>query len=320
MSYSLHQIRWVCSTLFYMCTSFAIITANKSVLTIYKFPSVQFVTLVQLIVTVIVLEVLKLLRLVTFPALSVSSIRDVMPLPLIHLANLLVGLGSTQSLSIPMFQVLRRFTVLFVMIGEITILRKRFSKLTVITVVAMLGGVIIAFIGDLAYDSYGYTLVLLNDLFTAAYSIYLKKINDKKLMGKLGLMYYNSIVSLPLSLLAFILSGEFQTVKVYAGWSDPWFCAQFVLINVLGFVLMYSAILCTAVCGPLTYNVAGVLKSAAITYIGMVFGGDYIFSWLNFFGITVSAVGGVVYSAVTFKSLEQQNRTDKNEKQEVYVA
>jgi len=101
---------------------------------------------------------------------------------------------------------------------------------------------------------------LLNDLFTAAYSIYLKKINDKKvgsrefcqitsnihdfsvpisilrfwayileprdrhdtiiclsavfsqLMGKLGLMYYNSIVSLPLSLLAFILSGEFQTV------------------------------------------------------------------------------------------------------------
>ncbi|XP_063681849.1 nucleotide sugar transporter SLC35D2-like [Bolinopsis microptera] len=304
-----------------MCTSFAIITANKSVLTIYKFPSVQFVTLVQLIVTVIVLEVLKLLRLVTFPALSVSSIRDVMPLPLIHLANLLVGLGSTQSLSIPMFQVLRRFTVLFVMIGEITILRKRFSKLTVVTVVAMLGGVIIAFIGDLAYDSYGYTLVLLNDLFTAAYSIYLKKINDKKLMGKLGLMYYNSIVSLPLSLLAFIISGEFQTVKVYAGWSDSWFCAQFVLINVLGFVLMYSAILCTAVCGPLTYNVAGVLKSAAVTYIGMLqwFGGDYIFSWLNFFGITVSALGGVVYSAVTFRSLEQ-SRADKNKKQEVYVA
>ena len=48
-------------------------------------------------------------------------------------------------------------------------------------------------------------------------------------------------------------------VKVYAGWSDPWFCAQFVLINVLGFVLMYSAILCTAVCGPLTYNVAGTI-------------------------------------------------------------
>ena len=36
--------------------------------------------------------------------------------------------------------------------------------------------------GDLAYDSKGYTLVLLNNLFTAAYSICLKKVDDKKVV------------------------------------------------------------------------------------------------------------------------------------------
>lgn len=320
MNCTLHQIKWVSAAVFYMIISFSIVAANKSVLTIYKFPSIQFVTLVQLIVTVVVLEVLKLCKLVNYPSLSTSSIKNVMPLPLLHLANLLVGLGSTQSLSIPMFQVLRRFTVLFVMIGEIIVLRKRFAKLTVMTVVAMLGGVIIAFIGDLAYDSFGYTLVLLNDLLTAAYSIYLKKISDKKVMGKIGLIYYNSVVSLPFSLIVFMMCGDLRSVIVYEGWQDWWFCVQFALINVLGLVLMYSVILCTAVCGPLTYNVAGVMKSTVITYAGMWFGGDYVFSWLNFTGITVSAVGGVVYSAVTFRELEQKKPVDDSTKQQVYVA
>ena len=38
------------------------------------------------------------------------------------------------------------------------------------------------FSGDLAYDGVGYGLVLLNDFFTAAYSIYVKKVNDKKVL------------------------------------------------------------------------------------------------------------------------------------------
>ncbi|KAL5254687.1 hypothetical protein ACHWQZ_G014203 [Mnemiopsis leidyi] len=317
MSCTSQQIRWASAVIFYMMTSFAIVAANKSVLSIYKFPSVQFVTLVQLIATVFVLEILKSLKFIDYPGLSISSFKNVMPLPLLHLANLMVGLGSTKMLSIPMYQVLRRFTVLFVMIGEIIVLRKKFDISIVLTVLAMLGGVIVAFIGDLAYDSKGYTLVLLNNLFTAAYSICLKKVDDKKLMGKVGLIYYNSIISLPIALVSFILSGDFATVRLFTGWSNWQFCVQFALINILGFLLTYSTILCNNVCGPLTQNVAGVLKSTAITYAGMWFGGDYIFSWLNFTGITISAVGGIVYSGLTFSRLEREKRSRKSD---LYVA
>ncbi|KAL5254688.1 hypothetical protein ACHWQZ_G014203 [Mnemiopsis leidyi] len=293
MSCTSQQIRWASAVIFYMMTSFAIVAANKSVLSIYKFPSVQFVTLVQLIATVFVLEILKSLKFIDYPGLSISSFKNVMPLPLLHLANLMVGLGSTK------------------------MLRKKFDISIVLTVLAMLGGVIVAFIGDLAYDSKGYTLVLLNNLFTAAYSICLKKVDDKKLMGKVGLIYYNSIISLPIALVSFILSGDFATVRLFTGWSNWQFCVQFALINILGFLLTYSTILCNNVCGPLTQNVAGVLKSTAITYAGMWFGGDYIFSWLNFTGITISAVGGIVYSGLTFSRLEREKRSRKSD---LYVA
>lgn len=39
----------------------------------------------------------------------------------------------------------------------------------------MVGGAVVAAFDDLAFDLLGYIYVLLNDLFTASYSVYIKK-------------------------------------------------------------------------------------------------------------------------------------------------
>lgn len=295
------QLAKLGSAFFYAACSICIFFVNKSVLTIHHFPSANFVGLGQMCAAVLVLGFLRQCGVVSFPRLSSDMPRRIFPLPLFYVANMITGLNSTKSLSLPMFTVLRRFSILMTMILEFYILGTRPKRLIVLAVFVMIFGAIVAAANDLAYDGTAYCFILANDLFTAANGVYTKSHLNRSEIGKYGIIFYNALFSLPFVAIAVYINGDIDRALYYSGWNNPEFVIQFGLSCVMGFVLMYSVVLCTQYNSSLTTTVVGCLKNLVVTYIGMLVGGDYVFSLMNFLGINISVAGSIVYSYIAFK-------------------
>ncbi|XP_068557622.1 nucleotide sugar transporter SLC35D1-like isoform X3 [Cebidichthys violaceus] len=219
---------------FYGVSSFLIVVVNKSVLTSYRFPSSTCVGIGQMLATVVVLRTGKMLGVISFPDADLSIPSKMFPLPLLYVGNQISGLFGTQRLNLPMFTVLRRFSIFLTMVFEGLLLKKTSSASVKLTVFTMIFGAFIAASADLAFDFEGYVFIMINNVLTAASGAYVKQKLDSK--------------------------------------------------NIL------------------------------VTYIGMVFGGDYIFSWTNFIGLNISIAGSLVYSYITFT----QEQTSKSSSHDVH--
>jgi solute carrier family 35 protein len=288
------------SAVFYAIASFMITLANKIVLTSYNFRSYPALALGQIVITIIALQLASRANLIKLARFDLNTARRLSPIAFFHFGNLLFGLGGTQSLSLPMFTVMRRFSNLMTLYGELYILGKQKSALLQATIYLMVAGALIAAHDDLAFDPNGYFLITLNNLFTTANGIYTKQRLDGNKYGENDLLYYNSLLTLvPMSIVTFLLS-DTNAIFLYPRWTDPGFLFFFILSSLMGFVLNYSWMMCTRYNSPLTTTVTGTLKNIVVTYLGMIVGGDYIFSNWNFVGLTVSSVASVVYSYLTF--------------------
>ena len=83
------------------------------------------------------------------------------------------------------------------MILEFYILKTRPRRLIIFAVLIMIFGAIVAASNDLAFDLTAYCFILANDLFTAANGVYTKNSLNRSDIGKYGLIFYNSLFSLP---------------------------------------------------------------------------------------------------------------------------
>ncbi|CAE7655884.1 sqv-7, partial [Symbiodinium microadriaticum] len=199
------------SAIFYGIVSTAVIFINKIVLSTYRFHHFHFLAAAQFGWTALVLYVLYCMRKVDIPPLSFAIIKEIAPVSMLFFGNVLCGLGSTKSLNLPMFTVLRRFSILMTMIGEYIVLSYKPSLSVSTSVLLMIFGAAVAGLNDISFDLYGYVMVLLNNLFTALNGVYLKKASMSSKCSKMGVLFYNSAFSF-FALVVYFLVQEVQTM------------------------------------------------------------------------------------------------------------
>ena len=71
-----------------------------------------------MLATIILLSAGRHFKVVDFPYYTHDVLSKIWPLPLIYIGNQVLGLGGTKMLSLPMFIVLRRFSIFMTMVGE----------------------------------------------------------------------------------------------------------------------------------------------------------------------------------------------------------
>ncbi|XP_071394593.1 nucleotide sugar transporter SLC35D2 [Centroberyx affinis] len=307
------------SAVFYAGSSFLITVVNKTVLTSFRFPSYMCLGIGQMITTIVVLYAAKMNKTVQFQDFDRTILLKIFPLPLLYVGNHITGLASTKKLSLPMFTVLRKFTILMTMILEAYVLRKTFPKRLVYSVVAIVLGAMFAASADLAFDVEGYTFILLNDAFTAASSVYTKKKLGTEGLGKYGVLFYNALIIVIPTLLASAFTGDLHQAITFEDWVKATFIFCFLMSCVMGFVLMYSIVLCSHYNSALTTTVVGAIKNVAVAYVGIFVGGDYLFSWTNFLGLTICMSGGLVYSYLTFNKTSSESEEGTPEQLKIHI-
>jgi len=186
------------------------------------------------------------------------------------------------------------------MVLEYFLLKKVPSTPIVVTVAVMSVGTVVAGAGDVSFDLTGYSMAIGSCILQALYLVVVAKKEKELDLNTFGLLFYNSVLSLPFVFLAGFLKSEYSHAYAYPRWHEWGFLINLFMACALGAFLNYSIFLCTLVNSPLTLTVSGQIKSVLTVFLGFFAFGGVTLTPLNTLGIALNTAGSCGYSAVKY--------------------
>ncbi|CAE7863829.1 unnamed protein product, partial [Symbiodinium sp. KB8] len=243
------------SLLLYASCSMVISMMYKGVLSSFDFKApftlLAGQTFVALLFTSFAQRFLSSSKAFYVPPFSMRVLKSALLPGTLFVSNIAVGFLGLRLVNVPMFLAVRRTTTIFTMAAEWAILGNQPSGLAMLSVALIGAGAIIAGMQTFATEVLGFVFTLFNNAITAGF----------------GMVYYNSLVALPLSLLCMVIFGEVQYLAAYERYSISLAIAV-VAASSLGVIMTFAVFWCTTTNSPVVTSVTGNVKDVISTFVG----------------------------------------------------
>jgi len=151
-------------------------------------------------------------------------------------------------------------------------------------------------------------MVMMNNVITALYLVRVKTaLSGSNLHNDtFGLLYYNSLLSLPFLVVIAGISGEWARVGDFPHLTSPMFQLSFAVSALMSFALNYSIFWCTHANSALTTSVTGQVKNVMSSFVSIAVLGVQS-TPLLLTGLTVGLSGSFMYAFAMY-DLEQRKK------------
>lgn len=288
-------VKSLIAALYYISVSVSLTVFNKSIFQNYDFQETTVLVCSQLSLTILILFGLQRTERISTSGFQWELFVACLPLSLSYYLMLVTSMIGLRDTNLVMYNTLRRTTVLFVLILERIILRKKASWGVVGSVMVILSGTIIASFYDVSFSTYGYVMVFLANLTTAVYLVLIRYTRDETKLDNFGILYYCSLSCLPLFVVTGLLDGSLRRLTLHFPQYQFSFWIFFILACSFGFVINHSIYYNTTTNSALTQNISAQVKDLALLISSYYFFHPQKSSIWSHVGVATSFLGGVLY-------------------------
>lgn len=183
-----------------------------------------------------------------------------------------------RGLGVAMITVLKNLTNFLVIFGDLYFFNKRYSMGVWATLFLMLASALCSAATDLAFDAHGYAWQMVNNVFTAAYSLMLRWVITQMNIithrsggtDELGMVVYNNLLSIPMIFVLIFVTGEAWRLDKEVALTHWGFQLAAVTSAVIGFWISVASMWFLSCTTATTFSLVGSLNKIPLALLGML--------------------------------------------------
>jgi drug/metabolite transporter (DMT)-like permease len=237
--------------------------------------------------------------------------------------NILSSFRANQELvNTTMFVTLRKFVLLMIFFIDFFFNKKKFTKLTILCVFLITGGVFVTGIGDMTTDVFGIFLVFLNNIATVIYIKFTESFRKTTGFSNLKLLVYNSYLINPALILLIFITDEHKKIYQYFYFNNTnldsyWGLFFYISLScVLCVILNSSFFLSNEKNSSILTQLLANSKDIFVSGLSFIMLKNNKFSVNKLFGLIISTIGAILISS---KSIIDNLKLGFHEEKKYYI-